>query len=416
MIRHVFALMTLLVPCFVAVVRADDWPEFRGPTGQGLVVKGDLPLTWDAGEERRMEASHPRQRLVFSSRGRGPRLPDYKRACQGRQRSTARSSLPGCVERGTALGEGSLPSERQEGAAHPRQEQPCQSDAVVRRRAAVRPLRPPGDRLPRPRGQSAVAEHRASDTLPCMATAARPSSSRTRWYLAATAETSVLSSALNVADGQGALEDRSHRRGESQILVQHAAIDRGTRAEADHQSRQQRRVRPRSRHGPRDLACALRRLFRHPAAGVRAWTGLHQHGLRSAQPAGDSRGRQGRRDRYARGLEDEQGGAARPLAVAGRRRIVSGVGRRPGELPRCANGQLHWQERIDGSYSASPLFAAGKLYFQSEQGTGVVVRADKEFKRLARNALKERSLASPAAADGALFIRTENHLFRIGTR
>jgi outer membrane protein assembly factor BamB len=79
-------------------------------------------------------------------------------------------------------------------------------------------------------------------------------------------------------------------------------------------------------------------------------------------------------------------------------------------------GRVHWQERIGGAYSASPLAADGKVYFQSEQGTGVVVQAAKQFKLLAKNALSERSLASPAAADGALYIRTERHLFCIRSR
>jgi outer membrane protein assembly factor BamB len=79
-------------------------------------------------------------------------------------------------------------------------------------------------------------------------------------------------------------------------------------------------------------------------------------------------------------------------------------------------GAVHWQQRLGGNYSASPLLADDKLYFQSEQGTGVVLQAGKEFKLLAKNALDERSLATPAAADGALFIRTEKHLYRIGQR
>jgi outer membrane protein assembly factor BamB len=79
-------------------------------------------------------------------------------------------------------------------------------------------------------------------------------------------------------------------------------------------------------------------------------------------------------------------------------------------------GAVHWQQRLGGSYSASLLLADGKLYFQSEQGTGVVLQAGKEFKLLAKNALDERSLATPAAADGALFIRTEKHVYRIGPR
>ena len=90
-----------------------------------------------------------------------------------------------------------------------------------------------------------------------------------------------------------------------------------------------------------------------------------------------------------------------------------------GGMASCLNartGEVYWQERLGGTYSASPLFADGKLYFQSEQGTGVVLQAGKEYKLLAKNPLEERSLASAAAADGALFIRTETHLYRIGTR
>jgi outer membrane protein assembly factor BamB len=79
-------------------------------------------------------------------------------------------------------------------------------------------------------------------------------------------------------------------------------------------------------------------------------------------------------------------------------------------------GAVYWQQRLGGNFSASPLLADKKLYFQSEEGTGVVLQAGKEFKLLAKNALDERSLATPAAADGALFIRTEKHLYRIGPR
>jgi outer membrane protein assembly factor BamB len=82
---------------------------------------------------------------------------------------------------------------------------------------------------------------------------------------------------------------------------------------------------------------------------------------------------------------------------------------------KARTGQVYWQERLGGSYSASPLFAGGKVYFQSEQGTGVVLQAGKEFKLLSKNPLDERSLASAAVADGALFLRTETRLYRIGT-
>lgn len=79
-------------------------------------------------------------------------------------------------------------------------------------------------------------------------------------------------------------------------------------------------------------------------------------------------------------------------------------------------GQIHWQERLGGNYSASPLLAGGKMYFLSEQANTAIVRAGKEFRLVGKNALSERSLASPAAADGALFIRTEKYLYRIDDR
>ena len=76
---------------------------------------------------------------------------------------------------------------------------------------------------------------------------------------------------------------------------------------------------------------------------------------------------------------------------------------------------IRWQRSGSAATtSASPLLeAAGRIYFQSEEGLGTVIKADKTFKVLAKNALNERSLASFAAADGALFIRTEGNLYRI---
>ncbi len=79
-------------------------------------------------------------------------------------------------------------------------------------------------------------------------------------------------------------------------------------------------------------------------------------------------------------------------------------------------GRAHWHERIGGNHSASPLLADGKIYFQSEEGTSLVIKAGKQFVQLAKNSLDERTLASYAAADGALFIRTEKDLYRIQAR
>jgi outer membrane protein assembly factor BamB len=77
-------------------------------------------------------------------------------------------------------------------------------------------------------------------------------------------------------------------------------------------------------------------------------------------------------------------------------------------------GKVHWQERVGGNYSASPVYADGKIYLQSEEGKGVVLKAGKQFLKLAENPLEEKSLASYAVGDDALFIRTAEHVYRIG--
>ncbi|MBS0265150.1 MAG: PQQ-binding-like beta-propeller repeat protein [Planctomycetes bacterium] len=78
-----------------------------------------------------------------------------------------------------------------------------------------------------------------------------------------------------------------------------------------------------------------------------------------------------------------------------------------------ATGDQIWQERLGGEFSASPLFADGKIYLQNEAGDGIVLKPGDQFVELARNALKEKSLASYAVEDGTLFIRVERHLYRI---
>jgi outer membrane protein assembly factor BamB len=79
-------------------------------------------------------------------------------------------------------------------------------------------------------------------------------------------------------------------------------------------------------------------------------------------------------------------------------------------------GKVHWSERLGGGFSASPLFADGRVYFQNETGTGFVIAAAKTFQKLAENPLGERTLASYAVSDGALFIRGERHLFKVVER
>jgi len=76
-------------------------------------------------------------------------------------------------------------------------------------------------------------------------------------------------------------------------------------------------------------------------------------------------------------------------------------------------GNVHWSERLGGDFSASPVAAEGRIYFQNEIGTGFVIKAGPIFQLLSKNELGERSLASYAVADGTLFIRTDGHLWKV---
>jgi outer membrane protein assembly factor BamB len=76
-------------------------------------------------------------------------------------------------------------------------------------------------------------------------------------------------------------------------------------------------------------------------------------------------------------------------------------------------GKLQYKERLEGKFWTSAAAGDGKIYITNEAGTTFVVRAGTKFEVLARNALEEYSVASPAIAGGDLFLRTEKHLYCI---
>jgi len=77
------------------------------------------------------------------------------------------------------------------------------------------------------------------------------------------------------------------------------------------------------------------------------------------------------------------------------------------------SGELVWQKRIGGEYSASPVYADGKIWLFSEDGKTTVIRPGRTFEALAENHLDEGFLASPAIAGKAFYLRTRTHLYRI---
>ena len=77
-------------------------------------------------------------------------------------------------------------------------------------------------------------------------------------------------------------------------------------------------------------------------------------------------------------------------------------------------GEQVWRQRLRGVFFASPAAADGKVYFVSETGETIVVRAGREPEILARNNLGERLIASPAISQGHIFLRSDESLFCIG--
>jgi outer membrane protein assembly factor BamB len=81
-----------------------------------------------------------------------------------------------------------------------------------------------------------------------------------------------------------------------------------------------------------------------------------------------------------------------------------------------ANGKVLWQERIDGDISASHVLGDGKLYVVNEAGTTFVIQLGDKPQTVATNQLNETILATPAVGDGALFLRSDQHLYCIGAK
>lgn len=103
-----------------------------------------------------------------------------------------------------------------------------------------------------------------------------------------------------------------------------------------------------------------------------------------------------------------------PLLVGDELYVISDLG-----VLTCVEaktGRVHWQQRIGGNHSASPVFADGRIYFLSEEGVATAIEPGTTFRKLATNELDGATLASMAVSHGSIFVRSLTHLYRIGTK
>ena len=80
-----------------------------------------------------------------------------------------------------------------------------------------------------------------------------------------------------------------------------------------------------------------------------------------------------------------------------------------------ATSEIVWLKRLEGEYTASPVYADGRIYILSEEGVTLVLRPGDEYDEIARNSIGEACLASMAVSNGQFFIRTAENLYCIGS-
>jgi outer membrane protein assembly factor BamB len=76
-------------------------------------------------------------------------------------------------------------------------------------------------------------------------------------------------------------------------------------------------------------------------------------------------------------------------------------------------GEVVWQKRLKGEFSASPIWAEGRVYLTNQDGQTFVVSASRDYELLATNELADGCMASAAVSDGAIYLRTKTHLYRL---
>lgn len=102
-----------------------------------------------------------------------------------------------------------------------------------------------------------------------------------------------------------------------------------------------------------------------------------------------------------------------PLAVGDEVYMVSEKG-----VATCLDartGTVHWSERLGGNFSSSPLFAGGRIYVGNREGLTFVFPPGRTFALEATNRLPGSIMATPAAVGRAVYLRTSDAVYRIET-
>lgn len=397
------------------VVSAQDWPQFRGPTGQGIAEVSNLPVRWS-------ETSNVRWKVPVDGSGwSSPVL------AHGRVWLTTAVEVPDPGRRNRALSLRAVAFDAETGAR--------MLDVEVFRLSRLRPLNP----------KNSFAS-------------ATPIVDGDRVYVHFGADgTAALSQTGEVLWRARFPYESQHGGGGSPVLYHDllivncdgndvdafvVAID--TRTGKERWRRHRRKPSDQAYTTPLVIAVegrdqlisvgAYRTEAYDPESGRDLWhvtyedgfsnvprpvfghglvfiaTGFQQPRLIAVRPDGHG---DVTRTHIAWTLERGAPLTPSPLLVGDDLYVVSDTGILT--VVEARTGRQRYQQRLAGTYSASPLFADGRVYLLNEDGLTTVLSPGAAFARVAVNQLDGTTLASLAAAPGALFLRSESALYRIGS-
>lgn len=103
-----------------------------------------------------------------------------------------------------------------------------------------------------------------------------------------------------------------------------------------------------------------------------------------------------------------------PVVVGDYFLVVSDVG--IGSCYDAAEGKRLWKQRLGPHYSASLVAAGGLVYFLSDEGQTTIVKPSGTYNEVAKNPLGEACYASPAISHGQIYLRGVKHLYSIGDK
>ena len=111
-----------------------------------------------------------------------------------------------------------------------------------------------------------------------------------------------------------------------------------------------------------------------------------------------------------------RGAAYVPSPIISGRYLLMGADSGSASCFEARTGKRHWMERLPGGHSPSPVSADGLVYFVSDRGVTTIIRPSETFAVIAKNELGEPVSASPAISQGQIFLRTHQHLYCIGSK